>query len=768
MIVQKFKSLALKLRHLWASAGVSDFAVSAVSLFFAGFMIYSSRLWTGFENTYPLLPGKRALFLLLLFVPSVIMAWKRVTSAPVRIDRIVLALVFGLSLYLLSCGAAHPWFFIFKWFGRDATSLSVSVAEMSIVAAAVIAPLLIIVKPRKLVPALLLVLLVFFQVYAFSSLLCASGGEALYRDDHPSFMFRLHEFAQTYPAMTDFNPWWNAGVVNSVGSSSGIGSVAIPFFFIWKYFPVHECYTPLVGILFTIVMPLLFLAGMRAVRASWTTSFTAAILSLGASRWFFVWMLHFGTIGSSFSMAFLPLFSLLAYRVCVMHKADWLTLASLVISGFFMAQWPPCLIMLAFFGIGWLFNMRRFRVAPNLKLLAAGIVIGLFMLPNLIAILGNSELLSFVANKQSSPDAVAAASSFPSFSKLISELAKTLAHRFPEVNPLVLVFGVAGVFFIPQKRLRRWIAPTVICLLLLSAWGPFFAKRMQLERMALPAFMLAVVPASIFVGHILKSESPWLSISRSAVFVLLILGGFSVVNVYKGKGYSPYSVMPPGIKAFAQCVHENVPEDGRLLFFKHSSHAFGGGHVAYLPLLAQREMMGSDYYEFPLGMPGYSQDYPPAPWHKTADGVADFMRLHGATHLALRDSHGRYEFIQRSGLFDEIDFRSGFNVETNASLRVCDDSRLTRGLHLFALKGASGGRFYKGAGTTQADCGYLKVSVISDNEAVLRYAWSPLLTVDGNAKIYPVEVAEGVLFIGIKTENSNPVTIRYGGSENGK
>lgn len=761
-----FKSIISKFRILFASADRTDIVACFFSLLLAGFMMYASRLWMRLECPgldFPVFPSKRVFCLLVFFIPSAYIICKRKVCAPGKFERVGLALFAGLTLYLVSCGSAHPWFFIFKWFDRGILPFHISSAEIAVFTSALILPAFLIFKPRKLVPVTLLLLLVIFQVYAFVSLIHSSGGAALYRDDHPSFMFRLHEFAQTYPAMTDFNPWWNAGVVNSVGSSSGIGSVAIPFYFFWKYLPVHVCYTPLVGILFIFVMPLLMLAGLRAIRASWTISLTGAIFALGASRWFFVWMLHFGTIGSSFSMAFLPLFALLAYRTCIMRKAGWGTIAGLVISGFFMAQWPPCLMMVLFFGIGWLLNIRRFRVAPHLKLLAAGVVIALLLLPNIIAVLDNRELLGFVSANQSGSNGSAVSSGL-SFGQLLSVVVSTLAHRFPEVNPLVLVFGVAGAFFMPHKHLRRWFAPAIIGLLLFSAFGPLVAKRLQLERMALPAFIISVVPAAVFCGRILKSGSSWLAVPRSVVFVIMILGAASVAFLYKGYGYSPYSVMPRGIMAFAQCVRKNVPADGRLLFFERSGHAYGGGHIAYLPLLSQREMMGNDYYEFPPGMPGFSAFYPPAPWRNTAEGIASFMNLHGATHLALRNAHGRYEYIRDSGLFEEIDFRSGFKTECTAFNRVCDEAKLTTGLHLFALKDSHPGRFHEGTGTTSADCGYLRVSVTSaDNRAVLRYVWSPLLTVDGGAEIYPVEVADGITFIGIKTADDKPVTIRYGG-----
>ena len=46
--------------------------------------------------------------------------------------------------------------------------------------------------------------------------LVATHGVPLYRDDHPSFIFRLWEFGRAFPRFVTYNPYWNAGVVDGV------------------------------------------------------------------------------------------------------------------------------------------------------------------------------------------------------------------------------------------------------------------------------------------------------------------------------------------------------------------------------------------------------------------------------------------------------------------------------------------------------------------------------------------------------------------------
>jgi hypothetical protein len=205
--------------------------------------------------------------------------------------------------------------------------------------------------------------------------------------------------------------------------------------------------------------------------------------------------------------------------------------------------------------------------------------------------------------------------------------------------------------------------------------------------------------------------------------------------------------MPPEIRAFAETVRREVPPEGRLLFYGRTVHSFGGGHVAYLPVLAGREMMACDYYHFPPKMVEY--DYPPRPWRKTAEGIADFMRFHGATHLATTIRR-RAAFIRNSGLFDELAFMPDGQA----------DSKF--GIALFALKDATAGRVLEGDASVEADFGHIRVTPSSTGEAIIRYAWNPHLTAGDSADISPAEVAPGVIFIRLAFHGEEPAIIRYG------
>ncbi len=725
----------------------------AVSLLLAGFMVYATTAWPDKSFSFPFWSKARWCAAVVFAAGAGLFAARarRLSRTGFRMnprETAAAALGLGLVLSLFTSGAAHPWFFFHQWFTRAAGGLPVSSAPLFALLAAALAltPVMRRLDDRA-AARLLALLLAALQAAAFAALLRGTGFSALYRDDHPSFMFRIREFVETYPLMTDFNPWWNAGVVNAVGASSGVGAVALPFFPLWRLFPVHLVYTPLVGLLFIVVAPLLTMAGLRAARASWPTALTGAILSLGVSRAVFVWGLHFGTVGAVASMSFLPLFALLLYRAFVLRRAGWGTAAALAGATLLLAQWPPCVLMAALLLPGCLLNARRFKLRPDSRILVAIGAAALLLLPNIASLLASRDLFQFVA----ADSAANARHALPGIREWLRALPATFALRFPEMHPLVLFLGIGGVCFLPQRRLRLLLAPAIFGLLLLSAWGPIVAPRMQLERMALPAALLAVVPAAIHAGRMIADRHPCAGYWRATALALLLLGGMTVVALYGGAGYAPYTSLPPEIRAFAETVRREVPQDGRLLFYGKTVHSFGGGHVAYLPILTGREMMACDYYHFPPKMVEY--DYPPKPWRKTAEGIADFMRLHGATHLATTIPH-RADFIRQSGLFTEIHFGREKHDPYHISL--------------FALKGATGGRIHSGDATLGADgpdvvFNCLRVYRGADHDAVIRYAWSPNLTAGDDAELEPVEVAPGVSFIRVRFTGNDVAEIRYGG-----
>jgi hypothetical protein len=49
----------------------------------------------------------------------------------------------------------------------------------------------------------------------------------------------------------------------------------------------------------------------------------------------------------------------------------------------------------------------------------------------------------------------------------------------------------------------------------------------------------------------------------------------------------------------------------------------------------------------------------------------------------------------------------------------------------------------------------------SDEDVVIKYLWNDGLKADGDAELYPVDVAEGIQFIGIHTGGRKEINLSY-------
>ncbi len=750
--------------HAWRNWHLAAFScvASALALFF---LTNGLWLWFHHENVTlaacirdhsAVLPFK-CVWRLLWLVPPAALAWfaarhdKRhphwsLTHFALSDREAALpVLMAALSLFLVSGIASHPWFYFLKWMPAGYFSFlhGLSCLEITVLFAILLTPLMF--RPRRL-DGWLVALLVVAQILAAIALFKTTHGLPLYRDDHPSFLFRLHEFAHTFPRRIDYNPCWNAGVVNWTSTSSGTTGPGLLFLPFWRWMPVHRIYTPIFAILFIGVMPWLAAAAARAVRASWSAAAIAGLLALCPSRYFFLWLLHFGTIGSCFAISFFPLFAALTYRILVLRLDGWRTLLAWILSAFFLVQWPPGAIMAAFLVPGALFTIRRWRWPSIARLAIAAVILALLMLPSvLLTLTQGKELLDYVGKDAAVADPVRAA--FPPFGEWKKFLLDTLGKRLVEANPLLVFFGIAGAFALPWKQLRRWFSIPVLLLLLLAAWGPLIARRMQLERMALPAIQLAIVPAALWIAAALRGGRPLLAVPRALILALLVMGVANTRQLYRAKGYAPFTAMPTQISTLADWTRSNVPPDGRLMFLGKNVHTYGGGHIAYLPVLAEREMMASDYYGFPPGM--IDEKYPPRAYRANdAMGVHCFARLHRITHVvACREGYiEEFKLRQAPGLFREC---TGLNGEN---------------LFVFEVLDTAESLFHKGTGSIRATFNRIDVEGLDgQDEVVIRYNWDDRLRVASPVEIFPVDIENGIRFIGIRPNGVNRVTIGLAG-----
>jgi hypothetical protein len=190
-------------------------------------------------------------------------------------------------------------------------------------------------------------------------------------------------------------------------------------------------------------------------------------------------------------------------------------------------------------------------------------------------------------------------------------------------------------------------------------------------------------------------------------------------------------------------IRNQVAPEARLGFAGPVGYNCGAGYVAYLPILAQREMMADDYYGFPKGM--VAGDYPPAPYRRTWRRFCVFRRLrhHPLGRRAVRAGNAAV-FPRASG---------GVRM-----LRRKADAEVYR-----LRDAAAPSRFLVGAGRVEARPNRLRVFLDDPAaRAVIRYNWRDgLVCRTPGATIAPHAVDEHLRFIAIQPGGHSPVEIGY-------
>ena len=663
----------------------------------------------------------------------------------------VVLLVF-LALSTLTTFTHHEGYHFLAWPLETKTLGAFARSRMVhfLVLSSLLAPLFVLIRSRRWLDWALPALFIGAELLCAQALMELTGGAAVYCDDHPSFLFRIHEFWQGFPWRENYVPQWNAGIVNNVLTSSGVAGYALltaPLR--WFSTLPHETHTAGLFLVQAGIAPWLVVWGMRANGFAWRAAWTGGLLALFANRAFFLWTFHFGTVGFGTAVALLPAAFLFLYAVAEKRFVTVPNVAGLILSATFLCQWPPMGMAAAGLALAALTSCRRWLTTPRalVALVLSGAVVAWLLAPSLRAVAGGRDLVAYTTANGRPFSCVGA----------LRGLRLMLGDLALRVHPLVLVLGLGGLWTLQEKPLRRWLMVSMFVLFAIFSAGNELAPRMQLPRMAIAAGMLAVVPAAIRVGQAWRDHKAVLVPLQTAALALLLLGIPNVAKLYHGRGAASFGPMPALVTDLASWVRENVPEGSRFLFAGPTRHAFGRAHVAYLPLLAGREMMACDYYDFPPGT--FEPAYPPKSSRREPGGSYAFMVRHGVSHvIAFRLNYLAWLRSEPEHFEEVAEFRDGTG---RIDFRV------------FRVKG-SHGVFLEGEGSVEADINRLRITFPGNppERAVVAYNWNDRLAVDGPAEIAPHETgttlgrnARGddmpVRFIEIRPHGAHEVDIRY-------
>ena len=566
------------------------------------------------------------------------------------------------------------------------------------------------------------------------------GALPVWSDDHPSFLFRLCEFSGSFPWRENFVPHWNGGVVNSVISSSGVAGYALAAAPVWALAPAPHAAQPwALAFLFAFLAPWAAVWAFRTAGLGRDGAFAGGVLALCANGIFLQWALSFGTAGAAVSWSFLvPSFLFLHAVACGRRTRG--AVAGLLLSAFLAAQWPQLWIALAVAAACAGATVLARRDGRSFGVLAAcAALLAALLLPTALSVLGAKDLVGYVLSP--------AGETVRPATGCAENLLRCLYNVFAKTPPLVLAFGLAGALAMPWRRLRRW---TLACLAACAAvWtaGPRLAPNMQLERYTVPFALLLAVPAACLLRRLWRSRAPALAGLQGAALAFLVLGCANAARIWGGRtSYYRFRPAPEWVLGFAGWIGENVPEDGRVMFAGLTDLDYGGGHAAYLPVLAGREMLAADWYGFPPGT--FDPRLPPDAFAERPGGEGEFLRLMGVSHVATRNPRRAEEMRAKAELYEEVAPPPGPR---------------RRPVAVFRAKPFEG-RVLEGRARVRAGFNRIEISVPPEETGgalLLSYRWQDRFAADPPAAIAPREAGPGLTLLEVRPNGATNVVVRY-------
>jgi hypothetical protein len=548
-------------------------------------------------------------------------------------------------------------------------------------------------------------------------------------------MMRFWIFAKSFPQLAAYIPHWNGGRVAAHTVSSGATAPGLLLWPLWRFGAMEEVYTPGLILIFLVLAPAAAVVSVRLCGGSWTAGACAGILAVGISRFAFLWLLHFGTVASNTSAIFIMPVCAVLYRVLWLDRRELWAGAILVISSVLFLAWPASAIIAMAIVPGVVCSARRWS-RPNLIFLAACAgAIAVLCLPQVLTILRVTDVGGF-----SKINTWQDWSFWDAFLKGFSVLADH-GHR---AHPVLVIFGLLGVWFLPAPGMRWLVGPVLVGLAIVSGWGAGWKPQFSLARAGIPLFYLAALPAGFWLGQILRQPGSLWAPARALVLAVLIFGGLETAKIYANRTQLTFRAMPADVRELIAWIRTHTPEGGRVLFAGETVHGVGGGHVAVLPVLTGREMMACDYYHFSPQKVAY--EYPPPPFHLTTGTTFEFLELYNVTQVITH--HPRWKEVFRA---DPDRYEEQFTFGERAKKTV------------FTVK-REPGLFLQGSGRVTADVNRITVQLDDPTlPAVIKYNWAEDLQADEGVGLEPHDAGRGVRLIALRPNGRSNVVIRYKG-----
>lgn len=487
--------------------------------------------------------------------------------------------------------------------------------------------------------------------------LSESGGNILFSDDHPAFMYRIHQLVSHFPEIPFFNTEWNGGVEAREFFPSGVLNLFIIWAPVFYAFDVRETYTLVIALTIFVLAPLCAGLSARLAGLSMLGCATATLLALLPTLLWYRWALKYGTMGFVVSCMLLPLNVVLAHRFSQSQRR--LSVAGGVgtaVSITLMALWslsniaaiPAYLSMVA---------RPRFIFTNRRRLLTLALLVAMNM-PWMIMFVKFSPVGRFIKAdtaqaQQLAPDSrQEAATTFIAKLKEVASESIVKLRGFTATLSIILVVGLTGLSRV-DRNLGFILGVQIAWLALLGTVGDVILPHLELHRMLVMAAFISILPAARLLEFVFERfRGNAIATMASGICLVgpLLFVPFGVERVVRNRTFENYAFAKPIVGELSNAVRSH-DSGGRLLIAGFILHEFSEGHVAPLPWFAGRAVIATSYqhdrWEHEDVVPPFFREQGEA-------GILRFLDLYDVSEVVTHERGWRAWYSKRPQYFQPI------------------------------------------------------------------------------------------------------------------
>lgn len=502
------------------------------------------------------------------------------------------------------------------------------------------------VKPKTSL-ILLLLTIIATTVLAFC---IASGGNLLFSDDHPCFLYRLQQLKNNFPHIPFYNPFWNAGVEAREFFPSGVLNLYLLFWPIIELFSLQESYSYIVVSIPCFLLPLSIFFAAKLLKFSLEEALASSILSLAPSLLWFRWLFVYGTLGFSVSLCLMPIAFALIIRVWQgMPNSSWGILVTCVAIQSLCYLWSPSIIALL------PIICLQLLILPKFVKTSKGTIFYLLLiccnLPWLIIFIDSSKVFSFLESNAEITSNAILNTSFNLVGKVTKSF-RLLREHFHAANPVIVLLTLPGLILLRQRKHALIFSILLAWLLALAFLGPIIIKRLELERMYLTLIIFCCLLAGTAVAHLLGAARKGLNHRFLALIVITPLCALPLWSwrIYGNHSIERFRLAEPIVFTLSSAI-DQYSRGGRVLFAGFVLHELSHGHFAPLAHFTKAQLIASNYQHSTWT---YTDVIPKSFRDRGQLGVIEFLDLMNVSAVVTHDRFWRNWFKDRPQLFKRV------------------------------------------------------------------------------------------------------------------